>query len=90
MNSAMGRLVSLAAVAVLVGEQAGFASAAPTCSRVTSQWAVVFPAECTVWFQQGTLGSPPDSCSQVIFLLSGRPCRGLWAMKGTQVPPVVL
>ena len=70
MTSAMGRLASIAAVAVLVGEQAGSASAAPTCSRVTSQWAVVFPAECTVWFEQAELtqGGAPDSCSQVIFM----------------------
>lgn len=63
-HSAMGRLVSLAAV--FLG-QAGFASAAPTCTRIASQWAVVFPAECTVWFQQAgrRQGGVPESCSQV-------------------------
>lgn len=60
----MGRLISLAAVSL---GQAGLASAAPTCTRIASQWAVVFPAECTVWFQQvGTRqGLSPASCTQV-------------------------
>lgn len=64
MHSTMGRLISLAAV--FVG-QAGFTSAAPTCKRVASQWAVVFPAECTMWYQLtgGRRGSAPESCNQV-------------------------
>lgn len=65
MNSAKGRLVYL--TAVFVGQLVGFASAAPKCTRVANQWAVVFPAECTEWFEQtrGRRGSAPESCSQV-------------------------
>eukprot|EP00752_Nemacystus_decipiens_P009533 g8521.t1 len=63
MHSSMGRLASLAGV--FLG-QAGLASAAPTCTRVASQWAVVFPAECTLWFQQvgSRQGIRPESCNQ--------------------------
>lgn len=66
MRSATGRAASLAAV--LLGLQlAGLASGAPTCERVASQWAVIFSAECTQWFQQigSRRGSPPESCIQV-------------------------
>ncbi|CAM9697614.1 unnamed protein product, partial [Hapterophycus canaliculatus] len=64
MGFAVGRAVSLAAT--LVGQRAGFAYAAPTCTRVASQWAVVFSAECTQWFKQmgRTRGSEPESCTQ--------------------------
>lgn len=73
MHSAMARLVILAA-AVL--GQVGLASAAPTCTRVASQWAVVFPAECTMWSQQvGRQEGPrPDSCSQVCTWLGLNHC----------------
>ncbi|CAM9945936.1 unnamed protein product, partial [Ectocarpus sp. 12 AP-2014] len=65
MMSATGRAASLAAV--LLGlQQAGLAFAVPTCERVASQWAVIFSAECTQWFQQigSRRGSPPESCIQ--------------------------
>lgn len=64
MRSAMGRLVSVAAM--FLG-QAGLASAAPTCTRVASQWAVVFPADCTMWFEQleDRQELSPETCSQV-------------------------
>ncbi|CAM9902853.1 unnamed protein product, partial [Ectocarpus fasciculatus] len=65
MRSATGRAASLAAV--LLGLQlAGLASGAPTCERVASQWAVIFSAECTQWFQQigSRRDSPPESCIQ--------------------------
>lgn len=43
------------------------ASAAPTCSRVASQWTALFTAECTEWFRSGEPGSRtfPKECGQV-------------------------
>lgn len=69
MKSSSTRVVSIVA---LLSTWVDFALAAPTCSRVATQWSVVFSEECTRWYQQQSRGhegremsTPPKGCTQV-------------------------